>query len=131
MEDGGEVYDELAGVEVSEIQLIGLVRIRFGEGRTRELSIERDFTIRTGDNLERGVVEFRPYQTDWKPTGMDDLASIFGSVVDQASAQPDATLLITFTDGKSLEVQPDPHYEGWHFWLDGVLHGQMAGGNLM
>ena len=130
-ENGGAVFDELVGVEVSQILLIGLVRINFGEGRGFELSIERDFIVRTSDNPEGAVVEFRPYLDDWKPTGMNELISIFHSVVDRATASPDAVLRINFADGKSLEVQPDPQYEAWSFSIAGVRYGQIAGGGLM
>jgi hypothetical protein len=129
--DGGVIFDELVGVPVSEIRLVGLVSISFGEAGTGELSIERDFIIRTGDDPVGTVVEFRPYLADWKPTGMNELISTFHSVVERASAEPDALLHISFTDGKSLEVQPDPRYEGWGFYVDGVRYGQIAGGGLM
>jgi hypothetical protein len=129
-EDGGEVFDELVGVEVSQIVLIGLVRIDFGKDRAYRLSIERDFVVRTSDSPEGAVVEFRPYLKDWKPTGMNELISIFHSVVERASASPDAVLRVDFTDGKSLEVQPDAQYEGWNFSIAGVRYGQTAGGGL-
>ena len=131
MDDGGATFDELKGIEVSEILLWGLIKIKFGDGRNHELSIERDFIIRTIDNPDGAVVEFRPYLPDWRATGMNELDSIFHSVVESASAGPDALLLITFTDGKSLEVQPDPQYEGWHFYVGGVRYGQVPSGGLM
>ena len=130
LEDGGEVFDELVGVPVSQIILIGLVRLNFGDGRDYELSIERDFLVRTNEHPEGVVVEFRPYCSGWSPTGMNELVSLFHSVVERASASPKALLQIDFADGKSLEVQPDPQYEGWNFWIAGVRYGQIAGGGL-
>jgi hypothetical protein len=130
-EDGGVIFEELVGIRVSEIHLLGLVRINFGDDRTFELSIERDFTVHSSNSQQGAVVEFRPYLEDWQPTGMNELASLFHSVVEQASAQSDALLLISVTDGKTLEVQPDPLYEAWGFWIDGVKCGQIAGGGLM
>jgi hypothetical protein len=129
-EDGGEVFDELVGVEVSKILLVGLIRLSFGKRRDCELSIERDFVVRTSENPEGVVVEFRPYLSDWKPTGMNELISLFHSVVERASASPEALLRINFSDGRSLEVQPDPQFEGWNFTIAGVRYGQVAGGGL-
>jgi hypothetical protein len=130
LEDGGEVFDELVGVAVSQIVLVGLVRLNFGDGRDCELSIERDFLVRTNEDPEGAVVEFRPYLSDWKPTGMNELIPLFHSVVERASASPEGLLQIDFADGKSLEVHPDPQYEGWNFTIAGVRYGQIAGGGL-
>ncbi|HEX3840103.1 MAG TPA: DUF6188 family protein [Acidimicrobiales bacterium] len=130
-EDDGIRYEELAGVEVSEVLLNGAVRINFGKGRRYELTIEKDFTVCTSQSDAPTKVEFRPYVVGWEPTGMNELVSLFHAVVAEANATPDATLRISFANGAALEVLPDPRYEGWHIWIDGEISGQLAGSGLM
>jgi Family of unknown function (DUF6188) len=129
-EDGGVILDELVGTEVTGILLNGAIRMSFAEGRSLELTIERDFTVRSFDNPDGAAVEFRPYLAGWKPSGMNELASLFKAVVTAAVASADATLRMSFEDGHTVEVFPDPDFEAWHFWINGELFGQRAGSGL-
>jgi Family of unknown function (DUF6188) len=124
--DGGFDLAELVGNPVTAIRLIGLVEVHMGEGF--KLQIERDFTVRAPGDAEGTSVEFRPYDAGWSPKGMNELVSLFGAVVAAADASPDATLRVRFDDGSSIEVLPDPKYEGWNLWTpDGGVLGQPAG----
>jgi hypothetical protein len=136
--DGGYELDELVGRSVTRISLMGLVRLNFEEPssfNTPEnpeirLDVERDFVIRS-DRDRGGIrVEFRPYDQNWTPSGMTELAALYGAVVASASTESDATLTITFADNRQLEVLPDPQYEGWGISAAGHLLGQVAGNGL-
>ena len=108
-----------------------MVELLFGEGREIKLQIERDFLVWSDvGSSEPAKVEFRPYLADWQPTGMQELACLFRSVVSRAEASPDAHLRLNFTNGKRLEVAPDPQYEGWNLWSPGEQLGQPAGGDF-
>lgn len=93
---------------------MGLVRLNFEDppGFDVEspsevrLDVERDFTIRPGPDRNGIKVEFRPYLENWSPSGMSELAGLFGAVVISASAEPDATLRVTFADNRQLQVLP-------------------------
>jgi hypothetical protein len=124
--DGGYELDELVGRSVTRISLMGLVRLNF----------EEPSSFNTPENpeirLDRGGirVEFRPYDQNWTPSGMTELAALYGAVVASASTESDATLTITFADNRQLEVLPDPQYEGWGISAAGHLLGQVAGNGL-
>jgi len=126
--DGGYHLEEVQGLALTEIKLNGLVVLTFGEGEETMLHIERDFTVWTLLNSEGAKVEFRPYLSDWAPSGMQELVQLYRSVVVEAEADPDASLSSAFTNGNRLHVEPDPQYEAWGFWFpDGGWLGQPAG----
>jgi hypothetical protein len=128
--DGGFVIEQLEGLTLTRISLVGLIELAFGEEETIKLKIERDFLVWVAPNSEPIKVEFRPYLDHWEPTGMRELALLFRSVVSSAEATPDALLAITFTNGRRLEVEPDPEFEGWNLFSPNELLGQPAGGDF-
>ena len=128
--DGGFVIEQLDGLTLTCISLTGLIELLFGEDRQIKLQIERDFLVWEDSDSEPAIVEFRPYLDHWEPTGMRELALLFRSVVASAEATPDALLAISFTNGRRLEVAPDPQYEGWNLLSPGELLGQPAGGDF-
>ena len=119
-------------MSVTEIRLSSLVEILMGQDFDKTtnrytLQIERAFIVRSPGDPNGTEVEFRPFDDGSVPTGMNELASLVRSIVSAADAAPDATLRISFSGGRSIEVPPDPQYEGWNLWApDGVL-GQPAG----
>lgn len=124
------MIEQLDGLALTCISLTGLIELLFGEERDLKLQIERDFLVWEGSDSEPVTVEFRPYLDRWEPTGMRELTLLFRSVVASAVATPDALLAISFTNGRRLEVAPDPQYEGWNLWSPGELLGQPAGGDF-
>jgi Family of unknown function (DUF6188) len=129
--DGSFTLGELEGLPVKGILLSGLIKLLFGKDQDTILHIERDFTVWTSSGASGAKVEFRPYLEDWAPSGMQELARLFNSVVSKAEADPDATLRLTFTNGYRLQIDPDPQYEGWTLWsADGSVLSQPAGGGF-
>jgi hypothetical protein len=129
--DGGFDLDELRGLTVRAIKLIGLIEIRIGEEWEHNLQIERDFWIHQRDSLGSIKVEFRPWDIELpRPSGMDELASLINGLVTEAEARPDGSLRIEFADGRTLEVPFGERYEAWHITGPNSTLVSLPGGGL-
>lgn len=128
--DGAFELDELLDAELTAVRLEGVVDLFFGERRQFRLQIESSFMIRTAEKEDGVKVEFRPYEDGWVPLGMTQLALLYRSAVTIAHAGSNGSLRIALSNGCTIEVPPDPRFEGWNFYSPEGNLGQTAGGGL-
>jgi len=99
----------LTGEQVTDIRLMGLVRIYVGD---YYVQIEKpEFVV-----LEPGgetTVRFNPARGE-RPTGLDSLGNLFNMKVVNAEAHDDGSLAIDFADGFGLRVAGGDGYEPWN-----------------
>ena len=74
---------------------------------------------------ERAVLGLGDDPTEYVP-----LISPIGHVVSEARASRDGQLALEFSDGSSLNAEPDPNYEAWNLTFDGLTFVCQPGGGL-
>jgi hypothetical protein len=112
-ESGTSVHLGLAGWEATAIVLDSGVQILFGLKHEYTLRIERTFTVQVGPS-DPTEVAFAPYEPDAPaPHGIDALARIVHTVVQQAEAHQDGSLRVAFARDLLLHVPPGEGYEAW------------------
>lgn len=79
------------------------------DDRYASISIEGVFTLLRADGCASLL------NPAGKPTALAPALGLFALRIEQAQAFKDGTLEMAFTDGSTLRVDPDPHYEAWTF----------------
>lgn len=88
--------------ELTFLRVDHQTRLQFGE---TEVVIESPFALRSGDH---------EYHLDpSERSGLGPLLSVYPNALTSAYVDIQATLRLKFSDGTTVTVPADPHYEAW------------------